>query len=83
MKTTIFCLLLTAFLVSCQSEGSIDSAKENIWKRNTSGGLNANADNNNNNPATPTDAPIDGGLSVLLIAGVAYGAKRMHRQKKA
>jgi hypothetical protein len=26
---------------------------------------------------TPTDAPIDGGLSVLLIAGAAYGVKKI------
>lgn len=28
------------------------------------------------------DAPFDGGLSLLVAAGVAYGAKRAHSQRK-
>jgi len=26
----------------------------------------------------PDDAPLDGGLSLLLAAGAAYGAKKVH-----
>ncbi len=33
-------------------------------------------------PPPPQDIPIDGGLSILLIAGAAYGAKRLHAAKK-
>lgn len=29
-------------------------------------------------PVTPTNAPIDGGLSLLLAAGAAYGAKKVY-----
>ena len=31
-----------------------------------------------------TDAPIDGGLSLLVVAGIGYGSKRIkaHRNKK-
>jgi hypothetical protein len=29
-----------------------------------------------------TDVPLDGGLSALLVAGVAYGAKRMYGKAK-
>ena len=29
------------------------------------------------------EVPIDGGLSALLIAGVAYGAKRVYGKSKA
>jgi hypothetical protein len=32
-------------------------------------------------PEDPQDAPIDGGLSVLLAAGAAYGVKRMKKKK--
>jgi len=32
-------------------------------------------------PDDPQDAPIDGGLSVLLAAGAAYGVKRMAKKK--
>lgn len=30
----------------------------------------------------PTDVPIDGGLCVLLAAGVGYGVKRMKQHRK-
>jgi len=30
----------------------------------------------------PLDVPIDGGLSVLVAAGVAYGAKKVHDARK-
>jgi len=37
-------------------------------------------------PGTPTgpdpDAPIDGGLSLLVAAGVGYGAKKIHKKRK-
>jgi hypothetical protein len=29
-----------------------------------------------------TDTPIDGGISLLVGAGVAYGAKKLHDKKK-
>jgi hypothetical protein len=33
---------------------------------------------------TPTDVPIDGGASLLLASGVAYGVKRLRdRRRKA
>ena len=32
-----------------------------------------------NGPAPPNDVPIDGGLAVLLAAGVGYGVKRYRR----
>lgn len=36
----------------------------------------------NCNPPQQTPAPIDGGLSVLLVAGAAYGVKRMRRKNQ-
>lgn len=40
-----------------------------------------------NAQATPPDdpndnAPVDGGLSILLAAGVGYGVKRLHEKNK-
>lgn len=31
---------------------------------------------------TPPATPVDGGLSLLLIGGVAYGAKKMIEKRK-
>jgi hypothetical protein len=33
-------------------------------------------------PVTPTDVPLDGGASLLLAGGVAYGLRRL-RQRHA
>ncbi len=33
-------------------------------------------------PPDPQPIPIDGGLSVLLIAGVGYAAKKLHNNNK-
>jgi len=33
-------------------------------------------------PNDPVDAPIDGGLSLLLAAGVGYGVKKAYAKRK-
>jgi len=33
-------------------------------------------------PVTPTDVPLDGGASLLLAGGVAYGLKRLRERRK-
>ena len=33
-------------------------------------------------PTPPQNAPIDGGLSLLVAAGVGYGVKRVRENKK-
>ena len=33
-------------------------------------------------PPAPADVPIDGGLSLLLAAGVGYGVKKYRDQKR-
>jgi hypothetical protein len=78
MKTLTPIIVLTFFLISCQGETSQNEAQENIWKKKTTVDTNiARADADGT-----TDAPIDGGLSVLLITGALYGAKRMYRNRK-
>jgi len=79
MKTLTLTLVISLFLVSCQEEANPNAAQEDIWKKRTTADPNivrANADD-------ATNAPIDGGLSVLLVAGGLYGAKRIYRKKKA
>ena len=36
---------------------------------------------NGDNELPGCDAPIDGGISILLVAGAAYGAKKFFNQK--
>ncbi len=33
-------------------------------------------------PGGDPDVPIDGGLSILLAAGIGYGVKKIHDQRK-
>ena len=33
-------------------------------------------------PAGPTDIPLDGGISLLLAGGVAYGVKHLRNRRK-
>ena len=33
-------------------------------------------------PPCPTNIPIDGGISLLIAAGVAYGSKKIHDSRK-
>ena len=33
-------------------------------------------------PTPPQDAPIDGGLSLLIAGGLGYGIKKMREKKK-
>lgn len=33
-------------------------------------------------PVNPTDVPLDGGASLLLAAGAAYGLKRIRKNKQ-
>ena len=33
-------------------------------------------------PAGPTDIPLDGGISLLLAGGVAYGIKHLRNRRK-
>ncbi len=34
-------------------------------------------------PAGPTATPLDGGASLLLASGVAYGLRRLRQQRRA
>jgi len=42
--------------------------------------LSAQPEDNEDPPNN--DVPIDGGISILIAAGVGYGAKKMQQQRK-
>ena len=44
--------------------------------------LVSNAQDGFGDPPVNDDAPIDGGLSLLVAAGVGYGVKKVHARKK-
>lgn len=83
MKTLLVALMITTFLFSCDAtEESYDpfqNKPQNPGGGSGSGGGGYNYDQNGD-PRT-TDAPIDGGLSILLVAGAAYGVKKYRGNK--
>ncbi|HUC81599.1 MAG TPA: hypothetical protein VMR70_11825 [Flavisolibacter sp.] len=70
------------FLVSCQEGATEKSAngipKSNPYASNASNPITSTDASQTNNT---TDAPIDGGLSILLVAGAAYGTRRALKKK--
>lgn len=62
---------------SIQSDNKNDEVKIRMYEnRNPGGWVSSNA------PDDPEDTPIDGGLTLLVAAGAAYGVKRYRGQRK-
>jgi hypothetical protein len=80
MKTILLALLVTV-LFSCQEDFSPNDPRHpvNIRNNNGTGGIETN---NADDADGTTNAPIDGGLTVLLIAGAVYGAKRYRNTRR-
>ncbi|HZH66190.1 MAG TPA: hypothetical protein VEY10_14935 [Flavisolibacter sp.] len=84
MKAVIISLLLTTVIFSCnpnedRTVGTIPPKVKNPVSGSGTGTGNGSDDGTVGNN-TPSDAPIDGGLSVLLVAGVAYGVRRFRNK---
>jgi hypothetical protein len=82
MKAISLSLLMAAFLCSCQNEASTDDSSLNLSGRNPRKALDINVNTDTNNAQNQTDAPIDGGLALIAVAGVAYGAKKFRGRRK-
>jgi hypothetical protein len=82
MKISTLAMLLL-LLVSCQDEGAVDSRGNKIPKTNPYGnnGNSTGGTSDGSQTGNTTNAPIDGGLSVLLLAGAAYGTRRALKRK--
>lgn len=82
MKISTLAMLLL-LLVSCQEEGAVDSRGNRIPRTNPQGnnGGYTGGSTGGSQTGNTTDAPIDGGLSVLLVAGAAYGTRRALKRK--
>ena len=69
-------------LIAQDNRVSRDEDLQNIFKgtwdiRSVDNTIDVNSDFNDN----VLDAPIDGGLSFLMAAGILYGAKRIRRTR--
>lgn len=77
MKKIIVSLFVSTVLFACDpnEDSKVGTAPRLVLtpSSGSDGGIGANAGNS-------TDAPIDGGISILLIAGAAYGVKRFRNK---
>jgi hypothetical protein len=92
IKSIIVCLFVVMTANAQDNNSSISEDLKSIWNRDNTtpnddiypiGSAATEADENpglGGGSDTITDAPIDGGLSVLLAAGVGVGARRIRRE---
>ena len=77
MKTLVIACVLSVLTFSCQDEANQNENQEMAWKKKTK----IDPDFSTVDADKATDAPIDGGLGVLLVGGVAYGVRRFYKKK--
>jgi len=89
MKTIIFSLLIVAVLISpkmveAQRDGDGNTEETGLGSGHSPYDFQSNAEEKTLDleREAPTEVPFDGGLSALLIAGVAYGAKKASQRAK-
>ncbi|MFN5375105.1 MAG: PID-CTERM protein-sorting domain-containing protein [Chitinophagaceae bacterium] len=92
IKSIIVCLFVVMTANAQDNNSSISEDLKSIWNRDNSTPsddiypIGSAATESGENPGlgggsdTVADAPIDGGLSVLLAAGVVVGARRIRRE---
>jgi hypothetical protein len=71
--------LVVIFLVSILSIAGFSQTP--YGKQNGVSGSNGNS-TNNNIKGPPVGGPIDGGLSIFVLLGLGYGAKKVYSIKK-
>lgn len=87
----VIAVLFTQTLIAQDNNQSISEDLKKIWGSDqSSNGIDMGGMYDTQTEAgTPPpmeddviDAPIDGGLGILLVAGLGYGANRLRRRKK-
>ena len=71
MKKNLITLLLLLFLLTGMAGAGLAQDPNDAAATTTTPDLNG--------PTPPNDVPIDGGLCLLLAAGLGYGVKRYRR----
>lgn len=89
MRTLLLCLMTTVLMTSCDPNADSRIGDPDRFRNannngsGSGGGGNGAGLGNNTGAGSTTDAPLDGGLSLLLLAGSAYGIKRFAGKKQA
>ncbi len=87
LKTLLTSLALAILFSSCDPNADKQVGNANRLANTTTGGggggtTGGGGSTGGSGTGSPTDAPIDGGLGILLLAGTAYGVKRIRGMKQ-
>lgn len=86
MRTPLLCLLTALALAACDPNADSRVGNQERFKKpptvNNPGSGGGSGFSNNSGAGSTTDAPLDGGLSLLLLAGSAYGVRRFAGKKQ-
>jgi len=86
MKTLLPCLLVAILLFSCDPNADKQIGRNNQFRNtnpNSGGGSGIGSGSVGSGNSSTADAPFDGGLSLLLVGGAAYGLKRVRSRKQS
>ena len=81
VKTLLTGLVIAALFSSCDPNADKQVGNANRLQ-NTTTSNGGGSVGNTGSGTNATDAPLDGGLSILLLAGSAYGVRRVRRAKQ-
>lgn len=85
VKTLLTSLFVAILFCSCDPNSDKQVGNSNRFTNANSGssGGGTGGSTVGSSTGSPTDAPLDGGLGILLLAGTAYGVKRVRKTKGA
>lgn len=80
MKKYIY-ILLPLVLLSAPLMAQVNDPAVTNFDQIFQSGASGESEGDDPGNANPSDVPVDGGLSLLLAAGAAYGGRRLYRKK--
>lgn len=85
VKTLFAGLFVAVLFSSCDPNSDKQVGNSNRFANANTGSSSGGSGGGTvgSNTSSPTDAPLDGGLGILLLAGTAYGVKRVRKIKQA
>jgi hypothetical protein len=79
----LICICCLGLLIGLSTSAQDDPVDNGPFTPSDPGSTAVDDDPMESNAPDPNDIPVDGGLSLLLVAGAAYGAGRLRRRAQA
>ncbi len=78
----LFCLFCLGLLIGLSTIAQDDPVDNGPFTPSDPGSTAVDEDPMESNAPDPEDIPVDGGLSLLLAAGAAYGVRKVRAKKE-